>query len=97
MPAIVIKFSPLVPEFLVGRPHVTRSLIKFHWAVSKLPRFHPTCSLSQTELLTATITAGCANPLFEEWVSRFCVPAVITSDLGAQFTSSLWAALCNLL
>jgi hypothetical protein len=24
------------------------------------------------------------------------VPAVITSDCGTQFTSSLWAALCNL-
>jgi hypothetical protein len=30
-------------------------------------------------------------------VSRFGVPAVITSDRGAQFTSSLWAALCSLL
>ena len=31
------------------------------------------------------------------WVSRYGVPAVITSDRGAQFTSSLWAALCSLL
>ncbi len=30
-------------------------------------------------------------------MSRFGVPAVITSDRGAQFTSSLWAALCSLL
>jgi hypothetical protein len=30
-------------------------------------------------------------------VSRFGVPAVITSDRGAQFISSLWAALCSLL
>jgi hypothetical protein len=30
-------------------------------------------------------------------VSRYGVPAVITSDRGAQFTSSLWAALCSLL
>jgi transposase InsO family protein len=39
----------------------------------------------------------CANALFQGWVSRFGVPAVITSDRGAQFTSSLWAALCRLL
>jgi hypothetical protein len=30
-------------------------------------------------------------------VSRFGVPAVITSDCGTQFTSSLWATLCSLL
>jgi transposase InsO family protein len=30
-------------------------------------------------------------------MSRFCVPAVITSDRSAQFTSSLWAAFFKLL
>jgi hypothetical protein len=44
-----------------------------------------------------TTTVDCANALFQGWVSRFGVPAVITSDSGAQFTSSLWAALCSLL
>jgi len=42
-------------------------------------------------------TNDCASALFQGWVSRFGVPAVITSDRGAQFTSSLWAALCRLL
>jgi hypothetical protein len=32
-----------------------------------------------------------------DWIQRFGVPSVITSDRGAQFTSSLWTALCNLL
>ncbi len=45
----------------------------------------------------ATTTVDCANALFQGWVSRFGVPAVRTSDRGAQFTSSLWAALCSLL
>ncbi len=30
-------------------------------------------------------------------MSRFGTPGVITSDCGAQFTSSLWATLCNLI
>ncbi len=46
----------------------------------------------------ASITAAdCARALFAGWVSRFGVPATITSDRGAQFTSPLWAGLCNLL
>ena len=47
--------------------------------------------------LSNTTTVDCANALFQGWVSRYGVPAVITSDRGAQFTSSLWAALCSLL
>jgi transposase InsO family protein len=47
--------------------------------------------------IAATTTVDCAKALFQGWVSRFGVPAVITSDRGAQFTSSLWAALCSLL
>jgi hypothetical protein len=47
--------------------------------------------------INATTTVDCANALFQGWVSHFGVPAVITSDRGAQFTSSLWAALCGLL
>jgi hypothetical protein len=47
--------------------------------------------------IAPTTTVDCANSLFQGWVSRFGVPAVITSDRGTQFTSSLWAALCSLL
>ena len=39
----------------------------------------------------------CASAMFHGWISRFGVPAVITSDRGAQFTSSLWSAICSLL
>ena len=35
--------------------------------------------------------------LFHGWISRFRVSAIITSDRGAQFTSSLWSAICSLL
>ena len=39
----------------------------------------------------------CAKAFVSNWISRFGVPALITSDRGAQFTSSLWSALCNFL
>ena len=42
-------------------------------------------------------TTECASALFHGWIARFGVPAIITSDRGAQFTSSLWSAVCSLL
>ncbi|XP_051898645.1 uncharacterized protein LOC127585315 isoform X2 [Pristis pectinata] len=47
--------------------------------------------------LTDITTDSCARALLTTWVSRFGVPAHITSDRGTQFTYSLWAALANLL
>ncbi len=47
--------------------------------------------------LSSITAADCARALFAGWVSRFGVPATITSDRGAQFTSALWAGLCSLL
>jgi len=46
----------------------------------------------------ASISAEeCAAALVESWISRFGVPAVITSDRGRQFTSALWSSLCSVL
>jgi hypothetical protein len=47
--------------------------------------------------LTSITATDCAKALFAGWVSRFGVPATITSSRGAQFTSALWAGLCSLL
>jgi hypothetical protein len=55
---------------------------------SRLPEAIPLASIT---------AANCARALFAGWVSRFGVPATITSDRGAQFTSALWAGLCSLL
>ncbi len=47
--------------------------------------------------LAGISAAECAAALFSGWIQRFGVPAYITSDRRTQFTSSLWAALCELL
>ena len=35
-------------------------------------------------------TAACAANFVSTWVARFGVPAVFTSERGAQFTSKVW-------
>jgi hypothetical protein len=47
--------------------------------------------------LSSITASDCARALLAGWVSRLGVPATITSDRGAQFTSALWAGLCSLL
>jgi len=47
--------------------------------------------------LSNITAADCAAALFAGWIQRFGVPGTITSDRGAQFTSALWASLCQLL
>ena len=47
--------------------------------------------------LGSITAADCAQALLQGWVSRFGVPAAVTSDRGAQFTSEVWAELCALL
>ena len=46
--------------------------------------------------LRDTSTETVATALIQTWVSRFGVPAVITTDRGAQFTSSLWSQLSSM-
>ena len=39
----------------------------------------------------------CARALVSHWISQFCLPAEISSDRGAQFTSKLWTTVSQLL
>ncbi len=39
--------------------------------------------------------ASCADALIIGWISRYGVPAQLTSDRGTQFTSAIWDALCQ--
>jgi transposase InsO family protein len=45
--------------------------------------------------LAGTTTADCVEAFLSGWISRFGVPAVVTSDRGVQFTSSVWSGLCQ--
>ena len=45
--------------------------------------------------VTQTSASALVAVLLSEWVPRYGVPAVITSDRGAQFTSTFWASFCQ--
>jgi transposase InsO family protein len=45
--------------------------------------------------LSSTTADSCATALVRGWVSRFGVPAQITSDRGPQFAGAVWAAFCR--
>ena len=45
--------------------------------------------------LTSISADSCVRAFFSTWVLRFGVPAVLTSDKGAQFTSSFWSGVCG--
>lgn len=47
--------------------------------------------------LTDTSTPTLCAALMYNWVSRFGVPLLMTSDRGSQFTSSLWSQMSTLL
>jgi transposase InsO family protein len=47
--------------------------------------------------LSSTTAAACAHAFLAGWVSRFGLPAVVTSDRGCQFTSAMWSELCQIL
>ena len=39
----------------------------------------------------------CARAFISTWVSKFEVPALLTTDRGSQFTSSFWLEVCSIL
>ncbi len=39
--------------------------------------------------------ATCADTLIARWISRYGVPTQLTSDQSTQFTSAIWATLCQ--
>jgi transposase InsO family protein len=47
--------------------------------------------------LKSMAAEDCVAALISTWVARFGVPAILTSDQGRQFTSTLWAGLTKLL
>ncbi len=56
---------------------------------------HRTTRWAEAVPMRSTTAVDCANTVIAAWVSRFGVPDVVTSDRGPQFTSAVWAVLCD--
>ena len=50
---------------------------------------------STGRLVTSISVESCVGTFFSTWVSRFGVQAILTTDRGAQFTSSVWSGVCS--
>ena len=46
--------------------------------------------------LSSISTESCVRAFISTWVARFGVPSTLTSDRGAQFTSSVWAGVLGI-
>ena len=47
--------------------------------------------------LSSISTETCVKAFISTWISRFGIPATLTSVRGAQFISSFWAGVCRVL
>ena len=45
--------------------------------------------------LSSMTAPACADALVAGWISQFGVPAVMVTDRGVQFTSAVWAVMCQ--
>ena len=74
------------------------------WSSSFQPRFcyiltmiDRTSRWPEAVPLSSITAESCARAFISTWISRFGVPALLTSDRGAQFTSSIWLEVCSVL
>ena len=56
-----------------------------------------TSSWPEAVPLSSITSESCDRTFISTWVSRFGVSSILTSDRGAQFTSSVWSDVCSIL
>ncbi len=77
------RFSHLHIDLLGSLPQSAAGLSHLLTVVDRSTRW------AEAIPLRSTTTDSCAAALVDGWVARFGVPQQITSDRGAQFTSSV--------
>jgi transposase InsO family protein len=83
------RFSHLHVDLVGPLPTLPEGFEYIFTVIDRSTRWLEAVPVKNLEATTA------ADALVESWISRFGVPADITSDRGTQFTSQVWAKLCN--
>jgi transposase InsO family protein len=87
IPVPIIRFSHVHIDLVGPLPRSNEGFAYLFTAVDRSTRW------AEAWPLRATTAADCAEAFVSGWVSRFGVPASLTSDRGVQFSSAVWAAL----
>jgi transposase InsO family protein len=45
--------------------------------------------------MKTTVAEECVDTFVKNWVARYGVPKIVTTDRGVQFTSTIWKQLCT--
>jgi len=79
-------------EFLMDMRNITKEGFQYLFTI-----IDRSSRMLEAVPLTNIETETCRNALISQWIARFGVPAHLTSDQGAQFTSALWGRLCDVI
>ncbi len=89
-PAPTARFRSIHID-LVGPLPVSQGMSYLLTIIDRFTRWPEVIPLPDAQTVT------CASALLHHWIARFGVPENITSDRGAQFTSTLWSEFNKLL
>ena len=91
IPVPLHKFSHMDVDLVGPWPQSAEGHTHLLTAVDRTTRWTEAIPLQSR---TAQVVA---DSFVANWVARFGMPATITTDLGTQFTSSMWQCMCKAL
>jgi transposase InsO family protein len=89
IPVPARKFSHVHVDLVGPLPASFNGHVYLMTIIDRLSRWFEAVPLRNME------ASMCTDAFIANWAARFGVPATVTMDRGAQFTSSLWTAACT--
>ncbi len=89
IPVLLSHFSQIYMDVAVPLPRSSNNYADLFTITDRSTRWLEAVRLHNID------TASCVDTLLHHWIPQFGVPAVITSNWGRQFASSVWSAVCR--